>query len=72
MLSGAHRDLRGLAHHRLGGRERRRRLALRAGFDVCGEVAARLVQQHKLTPHRDGRRLLFDRADLRAYVGASS
>lgn len=31
-----------------------------------------LVQQRKLTPHRDGRRLLFDRADLRAYVEASS
>ena len=30
------------------------------------------VQQGKLTPHRYGRRLLFDRADLRAYVEASS
>jgi excisionase family DNA binding protein len=31
-----------------------------------------LVQQRKLTPHRDGRRLLFHRDDLDAYVEASS
>ena len=31
-----------------------------------------LTQQRKLVPHRDGRRLLFHRDDLDAYVEASS
>ena len=48
-------------------------LSTKAAADYIAAPVGRihdLVQLRKLTPHRDGRRLLFRREELDAYLGA--